>query len=57
MPPLPDVDSAVRAALAAPVGAPRLRDLSKVRPGATACIVVTDVTRASPDAAIVTAVL
>jgi nickel-dependent lactate racemase len=57
MPPLPDVDEAVRAALAAPVGAPRLRDLPKVRPGATACIVVTDVTRASPDAAIVSAVL
>ncbi len=57
MPPLPDVAEAVRAALAAPVGAPRLRDLPKVRPGATACIVVTDVTRASPDAAIVTAVL
>lgn len=57
MPPLPDVAEAVRAALAAPVGAPRLRDLPKVRPGATACIVVTDVTRASPDAAIVAAVL
>ena len=57
MPPLPDVGAAVRAALAAPVAGPRLRDLPGVQPGATVCIVVTDVTRASPDALIVPALL
>src|SRR5689334_13022718 len=57
MPPLPDIDAAVRAAMAAPVAGPRLRELPQVRRGATACIVVTDVTRASPDAAIVPALL
>jgi hypothetical protein len=35
------------AALAAPVGSPRLRDLA--RPGQRACIVFTDATRACPD--------
>lgn len=52
---LPDLPAAVRAALAAPIGATRLRD--RARPGQRACIVVTDNTRACPDHALVPPVL
>ncbi|OGN83766.1 MAG: hypothetical protein A2X23_01960 [Chloroflexi bacterium GWC2_73_18] len=45
--PLPDLDAAVRDALARPVAGPRLHELAA---GArSACVVVTDVTRACPE--------
>ena len=52
---LTDLDGAVRAALAAPLGTPPLRELA--RSGQTACVVVTDNTRACPDYALVPPVL
>ncbi|MBC8448297.1 MAG: nickel-dependent lactate racemase [Chloroflexi bacterium] len=45
--PIADVEAAIAAALARPVNSPPLRELA--RPGETACIVFTDITRASPD--------
>ncbi len=53
--PLADVSHAIREALARPVGSPRLRELA--RPGQRACIVFTDITRASPDHLLVPALL
>ena len=46
--PLADLPAAVTAALASPLGAPRLRDLA--RPDMHVCLVFTDATRACPDA-------
>ena len=46
-PPIADVEAAIAEALAEPVNSPPLRELA--RPGDTACIVFTDITRASPD--------
>src|SRR5438270_10351265 len=55
--PVDDVEGTARAALAAPVGSPRLSELAReavaARADATAVIAVTDLTRASPDAALV----
>ena len=53
--PLQNVDDAVKEALANPVGTPPLRELAK--PGNRACIVFTDITRASPDHLLVPALL
>ncbi len=53
--PLADVESAVAEALAHPIGSPPLRQMA--RPGDRACIVFTDVTRASPDHLLVPALL
>ncbi|MGD2166301.1 MAG: nickel-dependent lactate racemase, partial [Anaerolineae bacterium] len=57
--PLADLESAIRKALAHPVGSPTLGDL--VPPGEAAslrvCIVFTDITRASPDHLLVPALL
>lgn len=53
--PLADVTQAIQDALAQPVGSPRLRELA--RPGQRACIVFTDITRASPDHLLVPALL
>ena len=53
--PLTDVGSAIAEALANPIGAPPLREIA--RPGDRACIVFTDVTRASPDHLLVPALL
>ena len=52
MPPLsgPELDRAIRAALAEPVASARLRDIAQ--PTDTVCIVVTDVTRVCPDNAL-----
>ena len=47
VPPIDDVPAAVAEAIAHPTNSPPLRELAK--PGDTACIVFTDVTRASPD--------
>ena len=47
VPPIDDVPAAVAEAIAHPTNSPLLRELAK--PGDTACIVFTDVTRASPD--------
>jgi len=55
VPPLADAETAIAAALARPVGSPHLRELA--RPGQRACIVFTDVTRASPDHLLVPALL
>ncbi len=55
VPPIPDVPAAVRAALANPVGAPRLCDMAK--PGDTVCIAFTDATRACPDSLLVGPIL
>ncbi len=49
-PPLADPEAAVRAAIAAPLGAPPLARIA--RGGQTACIVVSDVTRPVPNAVI-----
>ncbi len=54
-PPIPDVEAAIAKALAKPVNSPPLRELA--RPGDTACIVFTDITRASPDHLLVPALL
>jgi nickel-dependent lactate racemase len=53
--PLLDVPAAIRAALAAPVGSPPLREIAA--PGHRVCIVFTDITRASPDHLLVPALL
>ncbi|MBN1886697.1 MAG: nickel-dependent lactate racemase [Thermoflexales bacterium] len=53
--PLADVEAAIGHALAQPIGTPPLRELA--RPGQRACIVFTDVTRASPDHLLVPALL
>jgi len=55
VPPLANPPAAVREALANPIGSPRLRDMA--RPGASVCIVFTDITRASPDKLLVSAIL
>jgi nickel-dependent lactate racemase len=47
IPPLPDEVAAVREALRVPVAGPPLRDLA--RPGATAAIVISDITRPVPN--------
>ncbi|MDD3826585.1 MAG: nickel-dependent lactate racemase [Anaerolineae bacterium] len=47
VPPIQDVPAAVAEAVAGPVNSPPLRELAK--PGDKACIVFTDITRASPD--------
>jgi len=53
--PVPDLEAAIEAALAEPVGSPPLRDLA--RPGDHVCIVFTDATRAVPDHLLVAALL
>ncbi|HET89716.1 MAG TPA: nickel-dependent lactate racemase [Chloroflexi bacterium] len=53
--PLPDVEAAIAAALAHPIGAPPLREMA--HPGDRVCIVFTDITRASPDQLLVPALL
>ena len=53
--PLTDVEGAIAEALTHPIGLPPLREM--VRPGDRACIVFTDVTRASPDHLLVPALL
>ncbi len=53
--PLADLPAAVTAALASPLGAPRLRDLA--RPDMQVCLVFTDATRACPDAVLASALL
>ena len=55
VPPIADVEAAITEALAGPVNSPPLRELA--RPGDTACIVFTDITRASPDHLLVPALL
>jgi nickel-dependent lactate racemase len=55
VPPLSDPEAAIAAALTHPVGSPSLRELA--RPGDRACIVFTDITRASPDHLLVPALL
>jgi len=55
VPPLEDVPAAIQAALDHPVGSAPLRGLAK--PGDRACIVFTDITRASPDHLLVPALL
>ena len=54
-PPIADVEAAIAEALAKPVNSPLLREMAK--PGATVCIVFTDITRASPDHLLVPALL
>jgi nickel-dependent lactate racemase len=51
VPPIVDVPAAVAEAIAAPIGSPPLSELA--RPGDRACVVFTDVTRASPDCTLV----
>lgn len=53
--PLGDVEAAIVEALAHPIGSPPLREIA--RPGDTACIAFTDITRASPDHLLVPALL
>jgi len=53
--PVADAKKAIAEALARPIGSPPLRELAK--PGSRACIVFTDVTRASPDHLLVPALL
>lgn len=53
--PIADVEAAIAQALAEPVNSPLLRELA--RPGDAACIVFTDITRASPDHLLVPALL
>ena len=55
VPPIADVEAAIAEALAEPVNSPPLRELA--RPDDTACIVFTDITRASPDHLLVPALL
>ncbi len=50
-----DLEAAIVGALAHPVGSPPLRELA--HPGDRACIVFTDITRASPDHLLVPALL
>jgi nickel-dependent lactate racemase len=54
-PPVGEVTAAVEATLAAPVSSPPLREL--IAPGDRACVVFTDVTRASPDHLLVPPIL
>jgi len=53
--PLQDVSAAIQEALNHPIGTPPLREIA--RPGDRACIVFTDITRASPDHQLVPALL
>ncbi|MBN1829500.1 MAG: DUF2088 domain-containing protein, partial [Deltaproteobacteria bacterium] len=53
--PLEDVQHAISASLAAPIGAPPLR--AQAGPGDRACIVFTDITRACPEYLLVPALL
>lgn len=53
--PITDVDAAIAEALASPIASPPLAELA--RPGDRACIVFTDITRASPDRLLVPAIL
>ena len=53
--PLADVEEAITASLAHPIGSPPLRELAG--PGDHVCIAFTDVTRASPDHLLVSALL
>ncbi len=53
--PLQDISGAINEALDHPVGTPPLREFAK--PGDRACIVFTDITRASPDHLLVPALL
>jgi nickel-dependent lactate racemase len=55
VPPIADVEAVIAEALAKPVNSPPLRELA--RPGDAACIVFTDITRASPDHLLVPALL
>jgi nickel-dependent lactate racemase len=55
VPPIEDVPAAVNEAIAHPTNSPPLRELAK--PGDAACIVFTDVTRASPDWVLVPPIL
>jgi nickel-dependent lactate racemase len=55
VPPAEDVPAAIAKALDNPINSPPLRELAG--PGASACIVFTDVTRASPDHLVVPALL
>jgi nickel-dependent lactate racemase len=55
VPPLQDVRAAIKQALANPVNSPPLRELAQA--GDSACIVFTDITRASPDQLLVPALL
>jgi nickel-dependent lactate racemase len=55
VPPIEDVPAAVAEVVAHPTNSPPLRELAK--PGDTACIVFTDVTRASPDRLLVAPIL
>ena len=54
-PPLADIPAAIQQALDQPIGSRPLRELA--RPGQRACIVFTDITRASPDHLLVPALL
>lgn len=53
--PVRDISGAIKEALDHPIGAPPLREIAK--PGDRACIVFTDITRASPDHLLVPALL
>ena len=53
--PLQDIPAAIRFALDRPLGSPPLREIAK--PGDRACIVFTDITRATPDHLLVPALL
>jgi len=53
--PLQDVSATIQEALNHPIGTPPLREIA--RPGDRACIVFTDITRASPDHQLVPALL
>jgi nickel-dependent lactate racemase len=55
VPPLKDIPAGIQAALDHPIGIPPLREIAK--PGQRACIVFTDITRASPDHLLVPALL
>ncbi len=55
VPPIEDVPAAITQALAKPINSPPLRELA--RPGDTACVVFTDITRVSPDHLLVPAIL
>jgi nickel-dependent lactate racemase len=55
VPPVEDVPAAIAQALSHPIGSAPLRELA--RPGEKACIVFTDITRASPDHLLVPALL
>ena len=55
IPPVKDKIAAVKAALAAPIGSPLLREIA--RPGDKVCIVFTDITRSTPDEILVPALI